>query len=108
MVERVILTAEGQVQQIEWKPPFSYIHGLKNGNAGGQGKSKKASKKKTSNPQTDADAGSLPSAFGAPRRIRHHIFRHPSHLLNARYCVALSQFNSARFSTLRLSPDQVR
>jgi hypothetical protein len=74
MVERVILTAEGQVQQIEWKPPFSYIQGLKDGHWGGQGKSKlkKAKKERTSNPKMDA--GSLPSAFGAPtgtlRQIR--------------------------------------
>ena len=63
MVERVILTAEGQVRRIEWKPPFCYIQGLKDGSTnGGQDTSKKARKSKTSR----VAAGSLSRSFGAP------------------------------------------
>ena len=66
MVERVIVTAEGQVRRIEWKSPFCYIQRLKDGTTGGQETSKKARKAKTSRDT----AGPLPGSFGAPMGIR--------------------------------------
>ena len=74
MVERVILTAEGQVRQIEWKPPFCYIQRLKDGETSGQEPSKKSKKAKTSR----VAAGSLPGSFGAPIGIRTPILLHAS------------------------------
>jgi len=63
MVERVILTAEGRIRRIEWKPPFCYIQSLQDDNQnGGADASKKAKKGKTSR----VAAGSLPTSFGAP------------------------------------------
>jgi len=67
MVERVILTAEGRIRQVEWKPPFCYIQSLQDDHSsGGQDASKKARKGKTSR----VAAGSLPSSLGAPNFIK--------------------------------------
>ena len=66
MVERVIITAEGQVQRIEWKPPFCYIQHLQNDESGGRDTLKMAEKAKTAKGIT----GSLHITFGGPSRIR--------------------------------------
>jgi hypothetical protein len=62
MVERVILTADGQVERIEWKPPFSYIQGLKDAQEGGRGTPGQPENERTST----ESAGSLPGTSGAP------------------------------------------
>ena len=72
MVERVIVTAEGQVRQIEWKPPFSYIQQLRDNKTGGQEKLKTARKARTS----VVSAGSLQSSFGGLGGLRGHVLRH--------------------------------
>ena len=69
MVERVILTAEGRIRQIEWKLPFCYIQSLQDDNQNdGQNASKKTKKGKTSR----VAAGSLPSSFGALTGLLRH------------------------------------
>jgi hypothetical protein len=66
MVEQVILTADGQVERIEWKPPFSYIQGLKDAQEGGRGTAGQPENERTSG----ESAGSLPGTSGGPGRIR--------------------------------------
>ena len=68
MVERVIVTAEGQVRQIEWKPPFSYIQQLRDNKTGGQEKLKTVRKARTSG----VSAGSLYGSLGGLGGIRTH------------------------------------
>lgn len=66
MVERVILTAEGLISRIEWKPPFCYIQSLRDGAKQDSQPGKKAGKKKTSK----GVAGSLSNSFGDPTGTR--------------------------------------
>ena len=66
MVERVIVTGEGQVRQLEWKPPFSYMQQRRDNQMGGQDTSKTTTKARTS----AVSAGSIPGSFGGPGGIQ--------------------------------------